>query len=142
MVTINASVETDLAPGEVLSRLTDFGPTRSDAWPGVDSGTFTVHDRGANWADVTEGNKLGWERERYGWDALAGTVEAVTTDSNLWGPGSRWDYRVVPSGHGSRVEVTLTRFPKTFKGRLVALLIPLVGRRTVARSVGAAVKAS
>ena len=64
----------------------------------MDDSNLTLHDSGDTWADVTEGNKLGWERERYEWDAEAGTISAVTTDSNLWGPGSRWDYTAHPAG--------------------------------------------
>jgi hypothetical protein len=57
----------------------------------------------------TEGNKLGWERERYSWDAEAGTITIDTLESNLWGPGSGWKYRLEPSGTGTAVHVTLTR---------------------------------
>ena len=58
---------------------------------------------------MTEGNSLGWERERYTWDVEAGTVTIDTLESNLWGPGSGWRYRLVPGGDGTDVQVTLTR---------------------------------
>ena len=64
----------------------------------MDDSNLTLHDSGDNWADVTEGNKIGWERERYEWDAKKGAISAVTTESNLWGPGSRWDYTLTPQG--------------------------------------------
>jgi hypothetical protein len=131
MPVIHTSVTTDLAPAEVLRILTDFGPGRAAAFPNVDQSTLIVHEVGDTWADVTEGNKLGWERERYDWDTGAGTITAVTTESNLWAAGSRWDYRIVPEGSGSKVQVRLERHAKGVMGHLVGALIPLLGARTV-----------
>lgn len=138
MPVINTSVTTDLAPADVLRILTDFGPGRADAFPNVDQSTLIVHEVGDTWADVTEGNKLGWERERYEWDAQAGTITAVTTDSNLWAAGSRWDYRLTPSGTGTTVEVRLERHAKGLLGHLVGALIPLLGERTVRSGISRA----
>ena len=77
---------------------------------------------------------MGWERERYSWDAAAGTVTIDTLDSNLWGQGSGWRYELTPAaGGGTDVEVTLTRVPKSFWGRLIGALIPIVGARTLGR---------
>jgi len=91
---------------------------------------------------VTEGNRLGWERERYSWDAAAGTVSAVTLDSNLWAAGSRWDYRLTPSGSGTQVDVTLVRKGKGVKGTLIGALIPLIGKRTITKSLSQALRVS
>ena len=74
MPTVRVSLVTPLDTAEVVRRLTDFGPGRADAWTNVDAGSVTVHEQGLGWADVTEGNKIGWERERYTWDVDAGTV--------------------------------------------------------------------
>lgn len=141
MPVIHTTVTTALAPAEALRILTDFGPGRAEAFPNVDQSTLVVHEVGPTWADVTEGNKLGWERERYDWDADAGTIAAVTTESNLWAAGSRWDYRITPDGTGSTVRVRLERHAKGWQGHLVAALIPLLGARTVrsgvARALGA-----
>src|SRR5919106_1412038 len=68
---VTVELTSTLPPPEVLRILTDFGPSRADAWPGVDEDHFTVHEQGPDWADVTEGNKTTWERERYSWDAAA-----------------------------------------------------------------------
>src|SRR5689334_17307626 len=73
MPTTHFTVHTSLAPLDVLRLFTDFGPDRASRWPNIDEGHFTVHDVGEDWAEVTEGNSLGWERERYAWDADAGT---------------------------------------------------------------------
>ena len=71
-----------------MTLFTDFGPDRVSRWPNLDEAHFTVHELGADSADVTEGNSLGWERERYTWDVEAGTVTIDTLESNLWGPGA------------------------------------------------------
>jgi hypothetical protein len=65
---LHVSVTSPLPPQEALQRLTDFSPARAEAWADVDDDNLIVHDKGAGWAEVTEGNKLGWERERYTWD--------------------------------------------------------------------------
>jgi hypothetical protein len=127
------TVHTSLSPSDVMTLFTDFGPDRASRWPNVDEAHFTVHDQGAGWAEVTEGNSLGWERERYSWDASAGTVTIDTLDSNLWGPGSGWRYQLSPVGEGTDVQVSLIRVPKSFRGRLVGALIPVAGARTLGR---------
>jgi hypothetical protein len=140
MPTVAVTVSSPLPPDAVLHILTDFGPERAKAWPGVDADSLQLHGSGPDWADVTEGNKVGWERERYTWDAVAGTVSAVTTDSNLWGPGSRWDYQLTPEGAGTRVAVTLQRRGKGVKGKLIGALLPLVGPRMITASLSRALQ--
>jgi len=142
MPVVSTSVVSSLSPAEVLRILTDFGPNRAKAFPGVDDSNLTLHDHGDNWADVTEGNKLGWERERYEWDTEKGTISAVTTDSNLWGPGSRWDYRLTPQGDGTLVEIRLERHAKGLLGTLVGLLVPVGGKRMIKTGFGKALSAS
>lgn len=142
MPTLTVQVSTDRSPAEVRRILTDFSSSRAEAWPGVDLSHLQVHDSGDDWIEVTEGNRIGWERERYTWDDAAGTVTATTVDSNLWGPGSGWDYRLVPEGTGTRVEVTLRRTAKNLKGRLIGALFPLIGRRMVTASLNSAVNRS
>jgi hypothetical protein len=127
------TVHTTLSPSEVLALVTDFGPGRAARWPNLDEAHFQVHDQGPDWAEVTEGNAMGWERERYSWDAAAGTVAIDTLDSNLWGPGSGWRYALTPAGGGTDVQVTLTRVPGSLKGRIVGALIPIAGARALGR---------
>jgi hypothetical protein len=130
-----------LPPRQVLRILTEFGPTRADVWPGIDEDHLMVHGKGPDWAEVTEGNKSTWERARYLWNAAAGTVSVTTTNSNVWGHGSGWEYRLTPSGTGTRVEVTLTRHGKGVKGKLLAGLLPLFGKSFLRRSLSGPLQA-
>ena len=135
MPSTHFTVSTSLSPREVIGVLTDFGPDRAKVWPNIDSRHFVVHELGDDWAEVTEGIGLGWERERYAWDTTAGTVTIETLDSNLWGPGSGWRYAVTPTDVGSEVQVTLTRIGKSLRGKLVGSLIPLVGAKALGRQL-------
>ena len=135
MPSAHFSVRTSLSPSEVMKVLTDFGPDRAKVWPNIDSGHFMVHEVGDDWAEVTEGNSMGWERERYSWDASAGTVTIDTLDSNLWGTGPGWRYQVTPDGTGSTVQVTLTRTGKSLLGRVVGVLLPIAGGRALGRQL-------
>ena len=76
---------------------------------------------------------MGWERERYSWDAAAGTVTIDTLDSNLWGPGSSWNYQLTPAADGTDVHVTLNRVPGSWKGRILGALIPVVGAKALGK---------
>jgi hypothetical protein len=131
MPTIHFELESKLAPESVLAALTDFSPSRAKVWPNIDSDHFQLHSQGPGWAEVTEGSSVAggvWERERYSWDASAGTVAVETLDSNTWGPGSRWDYRLRPgSSGGTRIDVTAVRKGKGVKGRLIGALLAVAG---------------
>jgi hypothetical protein len=135
MASTHFTVHTSLSPSDVMAVLTDFGPDRARWWPNVDEAHFKVHDQGTDWAEVTEGTGMGWERERYSWDAAAGTVTIETLDSNLWGPGSGWRYALTPTAGdgGTDMSVTLERVPKSFKARVLASLIPIAGGRVLGR---------
>jgi hypothetical protein len=120
-------------PDRFISALTDFSPARADVWPNVDAEHFKVHEVGADWADVTEGSSFAggvWERNRYDWSA-PGTVRIETTESNTWRPGSFWLYEVEPAGAGSHITVTADRRPANLRGRVVAGLLVVAGRRAL-----------
>jgi hypothetical protein len=135
MARIHFRLETRLAPSAVLAALTDFGPRRAEVWPNIDDQHFQVHDHGAGWAEVTEGSSVAggvWEREKYTWDATTGTVAVETIDSNTWGPGSRWDYKLTPTTQrGTEIEVMVERHGKGWKGRLIELGLAAVGAGTL-----------
>jgi hypothetical protein len=130
-VTIHFKLLSTLPPEAVLTALTDFGPSRAEVWPNIDSAHFKVHDHGPGWAEVTEGSSVAggvWERERYSWNAATRTVAIETLDSNTWGPGSRWDYRLTPSSAGgTTIEVTVVRNGKGWKGRALGIGLSLMG---------------
>ena len=50
-----------------------------------------------------------------------------TLESNTWGEGSRWDYRLVPVDGGTRIDVTVVRNPLNVKARLIAFGLALFG---------------
>ena len=130
MPTIHFHVQTKLAPAVVMAGLTDFGASRSEVWPNVDRENFKLHASGQGWAEVTEGSSIAggvWERERYTWDGAAGTVGVETLESNTWGEGSRWDYRLVPVAGGTRIDVTAVRNPHSVKARLIAFGLSIFG---------------
>jgi hypothetical protein len=131
MAHIHFRLETKLAPSAVLAGLTDFGPRRGQIWPNIDDRHFKLHSQGPGWAEVTEGSSVAggvWEREKYSWDALTGAVAVETIDSNTWGPGSRWDYRLTPTTQGgTEIDVTVERHGKGWKGRLIEVGLAAVG---------------
>jgi YD repeat-containing protein len=141
MSVLEVTISTSLPAAEVLRILTDFEGRRSAAWRGVDDKHFAVHDVGDDWADVTEGNAFAWERERYQWDAAGGTVSVTTTDSNLWGPGSGWEYRLTPTQDGSELHVRAIRNPKNLRGRVVVLLLRPFGKKFTAGNFSRALAA-
>lgn len=133
MARVHFRLETKLAPSAVLAALTDFGPRRSQVWPNVDEQHFKLHGQGPGWAEVTEGSSVAggvWEREKYSWDATTGAVSVETMDSNTWGPGSRWNYKITTAtGGGSQIDVTVTRLGKGWKGRLIEVGLAAAGTR-------------
>ena len=132
MAIIRFRVLTDMAPQAVLEALIDFSDRRPDLYRNIDRSHFRVHAQGPGWADVTEGNVLAWERNRYEWDAAVGTVTVKTTESDSWAVGSRWEYRLRPTPTGgTQVDVTVVRNARTLRGKLIALGLPLMGARVL-----------
>ena len=125
-------------PDRFVAALTDFGPGRGAVWGNSDQAHLVVHDRGDTWADVTEGSDVAggiWQRLRYDW-SVPGVVTLEVLDSNAFGPGSRWTYRVDPDGAGgSTVDLTIQRVPSTPRGRVLDVLLRLGGSRFFARDL-------
>jgi hypothetical protein len=133
MPRIEFEVDTAVSADRFISALTDFSPQRAEIWPNIDAQHLKVHEVGPDWADVTEGSSIAggvWERNRYDW-STPGTVRVETTESNTWRPGSSWLYRVETTGTGSHIRVTVDRRPASIRGRLVAVLLVLAGRRVL-----------
>ena len=97
-----------------------------------------VHDRGPAWADVTEGSRFAggiWERARYDW-ADPRRVSLTVTASNAFGSGSSWQYVTTPrSSGGTHIDLVVNRRGRTVKGRLIALVLRVSGRRVFCRDL-------
>jgi hypothetical protein len=134
MPTITFTVDTRIPPETLVQALTDFSPDRPKRWRNIDPDYYKVHGLGENWAEVTEGSGFAggvWERTRYDW-SQPGLVTATVQESNSFAPGSFWKYQIAPDGKGgSRVTCTVLRIGKGAKGRVVAMLAGLFGKRVL-----------
>jgi hypothetical protein len=134
MPTITFTVDTRIPPETLVQALTDFSPDRPKRWRNIDPDYYKVHGLGVGWAEVTEGSGFAggvWERTRYDW-SQPGLVTATVQESNSFAPGSFWKYHIAPDGKGgSRVTCTVLRIGKGAKGRLVATLAGLFGKRVL-----------
>jgi polyketide cyclase/dehydrase/lipid transport protein len=128
MPRVHVTLESSATPEEVLAAARDFSPRRAELWPDVHVEHLEVHERGATWADVTEGNPwpIGhvWERLRYDWSEPH-AVKATVTDSNIFHPGSTWELRASPADGGSRVEVIAVRHLRSVRGWSLWPFFPL-----------------
>ncbi|MFE9628094.1 hypothetical protein [Streptomyces sp. NPDC006527] len=134
MTVVRFHLVSRLSTKEVLGVLTDFGPSRAQAWPTINADHFEVHDLGDTWAEVTEGTAAAWERARYEWEPAGDTVTITTLHSKLFGAGGGWVFTMTPEGDGTRVDVELTRQPSTLKGKMLAALLPLAAPGSLRRS--------
>lgn len=96
MPTIHLKQTTTATPEEFIAGLTDFGPGRAQLFGNSADKYLKVHDRGPDWADVTEGSRGTWERLYYDWSDPERVV-LTTTDSNAWGGSSGHTYTFVRS---------------------------------------------
>jgi hypothetical protein len=132
--TVRIVVESSLPPERVLAAARDFSERRSDIFPAVQARYFEVHTVRERSADATEGTRSGpmfnWERCDYDW-SKPDLVFADVKDSNVYNPdGSWWELKALPSGSGSRIEMTWERnFKRTPKGRLMNVLFKRAGNR-------------
>jgi hypothetical protein len=115
-----------------MNALTDFTPKRLQMWPNIDRRYYQVHEVNPTSAEVTEGSAfLGgvWERAHYEW-SQPGVITITVQSSNAFAPGSFWRYSITASEDGgSRVDFTLHRAGKSLKGRVLAAMLRVFGRR-------------
>ena len=125
---VHARAHGSFPPGVFVAALTDFGPGRAEVFGNNAAGDLRVHERGETWAEVTEGSTTGpvWQRSRYDW-STPGEVRIDVVDSNAFGPGSRWTYRVTPAAGGTDIDLSIVRVPNTTKGRVLDLLLSAGG---------------
>ena len=129
-------------PERFVAALTDFGPGRADVWGNSDPQHLAVHDRGDTWAEVTEGSTAGgiWQRLRYDW-SVPGVVTLEVLDSNAFGPGSRWTYRLTPAGAGGTdIDLAVVRVPNSLKGKVLDVLLTLAGSTFFSRDLRRSVR--
>lgn len=128
MSTFRFKQTTTATPAQFIAGLTDFGPGRDKLFGNSTDGYLKVHEKGSNYADVTEGSSGIWERLHYDWSDPQHVV-LTTTDSNLWGGRSGHTYTFTRQPNGtSEVNVEIVREGKNFKGRLLGALLGIVGK--------------
>jgi hypothetical protein len=141
MTTIHLHQTTTATPEQFLAGLTDFGPGRSKIFPNSADGYLKVHDRGPDQADVTEGSNGIWERLHYDWSDPH-RITMTTTDSNMWGGRSGHTYTLTQrSDGGTDVDVVAVREGKNLKGRLLAIVVGIGGKRVLGKALEKTVKA-
>ena len=141
MATIHLKQTTTSTPEQFVAGLTDFGPGRSKLFGRSADGYLEVHDQGPDQADVTEGSGGIWERLQYDWSD-PNRVVMKTTDSNTWGGDSGHTYTFTRQPDGvTDVDVVVVRDGKNIKGRLVGILLAIVGKRVLGKELGKTVEA-
>ena len=140
MPTLHFTEKTTATPEQLVAGITDFGPGRSELFGNSADDQLTVHDKGIDHADVTEGSGGVWERLSYDWSDPRRVVMR-TTDSNIWGGRSGHTYT---QGDGTTVlDAVVVREGKNLKGRVVGLLLGTVGKgalRTAFRNTVVAIE--
>ena len=130
MLEVTTSATTSLAPDEVIAAAADFSAAREKLWTNSKDKYLCVHDRGPDFAEVTEGFRLigvFWERSRYDWSE-PGTIRQAVIDSNVVGPRCTWELVATPIAEGSEVVMRLSReFRPTVGGRVGWSLNRLAG---------------
>jgi Polyketide cyclase / dehydrase and lipid transport len=118
---VTTSATTSLTPDQVIAAAADFSDTREKLWGNSKNKYLRVHDRGADFAEVTEGFRMVgvfWERTRYDWSE-PGTIRQTIIDSNVVGPRSTWELIAAPAADGSEVVMRLSReFRPSVTGRV------------------------
>ena len=141
MTTIHLNQTTTATPEQFVAGITDFGPGRSEVFRNSTDDYLKVHDQGPGHADVTEGSRGVWERLQYDWSD-PNRVVMTTTDSNIWGGASGHTYTLTQRPDGTTdVDVVVVREGKNFRGRVVAVLVGIIGKRFLGKELGKTIKA-
>jgi hypothetical protein len=141
MATMHVKQTTTLTPEQFIAGLTDFGPGRSKLFGNSAEKYLKVHDKGPDHADVTEGSGGIWERLHYDW-SNPDRVVLTTTDSNVWGGHSGHTYTFTPHPDGTTdVDYMAVREGKNLRGRMLAMVVGIVGKRALQNGFRKTVKA-
>jgi hypothetical protein len=140
MSVIHMHAVTTSTPDQFIAGLTDFGPGRSKVFKNSADAYLTVHYRGSNQADVTEGSGGIWETLHYDWSD-PGRVKLTTTDSNVFGGASGYTYTLTRRPDGATdVDVVIVREGKNLKGRVLSGVLGTVGKRSLGKAFTNSVK--
>jgi hypothetical protein len=141
MSTFHFTQTTTATPEQFIAGLTDFGPGRSELFGNSADAYLKVHQQGSGQADVTEGSSGFWERLHYDWSDPKHVV-LTTTDSNTWASGPSHTYTLTRQPNGTtNVDYVVVRDGKNFKGRVVGLLLGIIGKSTLEKAFTRAIKA-
>jgi hypothetical protein len=141
MATIHLHQTTTATPEQFLAGLTDFGPDRSKIFPNSADGYLKVHSQAPGQADVTEGSAGIWERLHYDWSDPH-RITMTTTDSNVWGGRSGHTYTLTRRPDGKTdVDAVVVREGKNLRGRLIAIVVGIGGKRVLGKALEKTVKA-
>ena len=137
---------TTATPAQFLAGLTDFGPGRQEIFGNSGDEFLEVHALAENSADVTEGTGrngrvVTWERLNYDW-SNPNRVTMSVLDSNVWSNASKHTYSITPQRDGTAdIDVSVVREGKNLKGRVLALVVSTIGKRSLAKALHSTVKA-
>ncbi len=138
MAKIHYEADGMVPPERFIAALTDFSQRRPELWPNLDTRYFRLHELGDTWAVVTEGTDLLggiWARERYDWSE-PGHVQLRLVESPHFKSGTTIDYRVTPRADGGHyVDVVFERIATSMRGRLVGVILQIIGRRRFANDL-------
>jgi hypothetical protein len=140
MRTYNLHETTTATPAQFLAGLTDFGSGRQQIFGNSGDELLEVHDLGLDSADVTEGTGrhgrvVTWERLYYDWSD-PNRVTMTVLDSNVWSNASKHTYSITPQPDGTTdVDVDVVREGKNRKGRVLALVVSTIGKRSLAKAL-------
>ena len=138
---IHFNQTTTLTPEQYIAGLTDFGAGRSKLFGNSADEYLKVHHLGRTDADVTEGSGGIWERLHYDWSD-PNHVVLTTTDSNTWGGASGHTYNFTRNPNGTTdIDVDVVREGKTFKGRVLGLVLKTIGKGVLENAFKNSVKA-
>ncbi len=141
MSTIHINHTTTASPEQVVAALTDFGPERSEIFGRSAGDYLKVYSQSPGHADVREGSGGIWERLDYDWTD-PNHITMKTTDSNTWGGNSGHTYTLTrqPDG-GTDIDAVVVRDGKSFKGKVLGVVLGAVGKGVLGKELGKTVKA-
>ena len=123
-------LDSPLASQTVVDALVDFTPRREVIWKETcDPTVYRVHVVGDTWAEVTEGIRGAWSRERYDW-SQPGVVVLTQLESNIAEPVGTIRYTVTTRDDGG-AHVVCERYRqfRGMNGRIRGTFMLLLGSR-------------